>query len=54
MALRRRAATSLSAVLTVLASAGLSACGDKAVESVNYAVDGSLHTYNTNTVAGAA
>ena len=54
MALRRRAATSLSAVLTVLASAGLSGCGDKAVESVNYAVDGSLHTYNTNTVAGAA
>jgi peptide/nickel transport system substrate-binding protein len=52
--LRRRAATSVAAVLTVLASAGLSGCAEKAVESVNYAVDGVLRTYNTNTVAGAA
>ncbi len=54
MALRRRAATSLAAALTLLVSAGLSGCADKAVESVNYAVDGALRTYNTNTVAGAA
>lgn len=54
MVLRRRAATSVAAVLTVLASAGLSGCAEKAVESVNYAVDGVLRTYNTNTVAGAA
>jgi peptide/nickel transport system substrate-binding protein len=44
----------VAAVLTVLASAGLSGCAEKAVESVNYAVDGVLRTYNTNTVAGAA
>lgn len=54
MALRRRAATSVAAVLTLLASGGLSGCADKAVESVNYAVDGALRTYNTNTVSGAA
>ena len=54
MALRRRAATSVAAALTLLASAGLSGCADKAVESVNYAVDGVLRTYNTNTVSGAA
>ena len=45
---------SVAAVLTLLSSTGLSGCAEKAVESVNYAVDGVLGTYNTNTVAGAA
>lgn len=54
MAPPRRAAIAVTAALTVLASAGMSGCAEKAVESVNYAVDGALRTYNTNTVAGAA
>jgi peptide/nickel transport system substrate-binding protein len=44
----------VAAVLAVLAPAALSACAGGAAGQVNYAVDGILSTYNTNTVAGAA
>jgi peptide/nickel transport system substrate-binding protein len=54
VALGHRVAGSAVAVLTVLASVGLGGCAQKAVESLNYAVDGVLRSYNTNTVAGAA
>jgi peptide/nickel transport system substrate-binding protein len=55
MAVRRRAAAvSVAAVLTVLAPVGLSGCAESAAEQVNYAVDGLLSSYNTNTVSGAA
>ncbi|MDY6869544.1 MAG: ABC transporter substrate-binding protein [Actinomycetota bacterium] len=47
----RRAAAAAAATLTATA---LSSCGGGAAESVDYAVDGALLSYNTNTVAGAA
>ena len=49
---RRAAAVAVAAVLGVLAP--LTACTGSAAEQVNYAVDGTLITYNTNTVTGAA
>jgi peptide/nickel transport system substrate-binding protein len=49
---RRRAAA--AAVAVVLAPVGLSGCADQAAAEVNYAVDGMLSTYNTNTLTGAA
>jgi peptide/nickel transport system substrate-binding protein len=42
----------LAAVL--LLAAGLSSCSDSPADSVDFAVDGALVSYNTNTVAGAA
>ncbi len=33
---------------------GLAACSDSSADEIDYAVDGTLTTYNTNTVAGAA
>ena len=50
--MRRRAAAAAAAV--VLAPVALSGCSDQAAAEVNYAVDGVLSTYNTNTVNGAA
>jgi peptide/nickel transport system substrate-binding protein len=49
--IRRAAAAAAAATLTATA---LSSCGGGAAESVDYAVDGALLSYNTNTVAGAA
>jgi peptide/nickel transport system substrate-binding protein len=43
-----------AAVLSVLGGCGLSACSGSNADSIDYAVDGTLTTYNTNTVAGAA
>jgi peptide/nickel transport system substrate-binding protein len=43
-----------AAVLSLVSGLGLAACSAGPAESVNYAVDGTLVTYNTNTVAGAA
>jgi peptide/nickel transport system substrate-binding protein len=43
-----------SAVLSLIGGLGLSACSGSAADSIDYAVDGTLITYNTNTVAGAA
>lgn len=56
MAVRRRraAAVAVAAVLTVLAPAALTGCTGSAADQINYAVDGTLVTYNTNTVVGAA
>lgn len=41
-------------VLSLLASLGLTSCGGGSASEIDYAVDGTLTTYNTNTVAGAA
>jgi peptide/nickel transport system substrate-binding protein len=49
----RRRGGALAAALLV-GAAGLSACSDSPADSIDYAVDGMLTTYNTNTVAGAA
>lgn len=50
-----RARTAVTAAaLSVVAGMGLSACSDSAADEIDYAVDGTLTTYNTNTVAGAA
>ena len=56
MALRRRRATAgcVAAVLAVLAPTVLVSCSGGAAEQVNFAVDGVLSSYNTNTVNGAA
>ena len=53
MAPCKRRAVAMAAVLAVTASLGLGCSGSPA-DSVDFAVDGSLSTYNTNTVAGAA
>ena len=49
----RRGGVLASAVL-LSAAAGLSSCSGSPAGSIDYAVDGTLSTYNTNTVAGAA
>lgn len=49
---RSRRAAVLAAVLTVVGA--LTACSGGAAEDVDYAVDGTLPTYNVNTVDGAA
>ena len=41
-------------MLCLLAGPVLASCADQAADSVDYAVDGALVSYNTNTVAGAA
>ena len=51
---RARHVTVLAAVLAVVGALGLTSCSQGAADSVDYAVDGTLITYNTNTVAGAA
>jgi peptide/nickel transport system substrate-binding protein len=43
-----------AAVLSLLGGLGVAACSGGPAGSINYAVDGPLVTYNTNTVAGAA
>lgn len=50
---RRRAAI-LAVVLSLVGALGLSACSSGPAEDLDYAVDGTLVTYNTNTVTGAA
>jgi peptide/nickel transport system substrate-binding protein len=50
-----RRLTVAAALLSLVAGAGaLSACSDAAAHEIDYAVDGALNSYNTNTVAGAA
>jgi peptide/nickel transport system substrate-binding protein len=53
MPARSRRAAILAATLSLVGSMALSACSGSA-DTIDYAVDGSLVTYNTNTVAGAA
>src|SRR5690349_24639515 len=43
-----------AAVLSLVGGLGLAACSAGPADSIDYAVDGTLITYNTNTVAGAA
>ncbi len=54
MTARSRRALILSATLSLVAGLTLSACSGSAADEVDYAVDGTLTTYNTNTVVGAA
>jgi len=54
MTARSRRAAVLAAILSLVGAASLVACSGGAAEEVDYAVDGSLVTYNTNTVVGAA
>jgi len=51
---RRRAAAAAAAVVGVIASTVLTSCSGSPADQINYAVDGMLSSYNTNTVAGAA
>ncbi|MCK5756501.1 MAG: hypothetical protein KAH46_27735, partial [Mycobacterium sp.] len=51
---RARRVTVAAVVLCLLAGPDLASCADQAADSVDYAVDGALVSYNTNTVAGAA
>ncbi|MCV7153363.1 ABC transporter substrate-binding protein [Mycolicibacterium pyrenivorans] len=44
----------LAAVVAVVVTLGLTSCSNSAADSIDYAIDGTLITYNTNTVAGAA
>jgi peptide/nickel transport system substrate-binding protein len=44
----------VAATLSVLGGLSLTSCSGSPAEEINYAVDGKLSTYNTNTVAGAA
>ncbi len=51
---RRVAAVALAAILGVIAPSALTSCSGTPADQINYAVDGLLVTYNTNTVRGAA
>ncbi|MGY4708523.1 ABC transporter substrate-binding protein [Mycolicibacterium sp. CBM1] len=51
---RRTAALAVAAVLAVLAPSVLASCSGSPADQINYAVDGQLISYNTNTVGGAA
>src|SRR6478672_4023206 len=44
----------VAAVLSLIGGLGLSSCSGSPADEIDYAVDGTLLTYNTNTVAGAA
>jgi peptide/nickel transport system substrate-binding protein len=49
-----RVSAALLAIAALLGVAALTSCSQGAADQIDYAVDGSLLTYNTNTVAGAA
>lgn len=51
---RARARTVAAATLALVVGSGLAACSGSSADEIDYAVDGTLTTYNTNTVAGAA
>ena len=44
----------LAAVIALVGCLGVSACASGPADEIDYAVDGTLVTYNTNTVSGAA
>lgn len=54
MVIRRRAVVAVAATAVLLVPTALAGCGSGAAGQVNYAVDGTLVSYNTNTVNGAA
>ncbi len=49
-----RRTSALVAVLALVGGFGLAACSDEPADAIDYAVDGVLVSYNTNTVVGAA
>ncbi|CAN5458850.1 ABC transporter substrate-binding protein [soil metagenome] len=51
---RGRGAVAVAAVAALVVAMGLTSCSQGASDQIDYAVDGSLVTYNTNTVNGAA
>ncbi|MCV7423036.1 hypothetical protein H7K45_21005 [Mycobacterium yunnanensis] len=51
---RPRRVSILAAVTALVGCLGLSSCASGPADEIDYAVDGTLPTYNTNTVAGAA
>lgn len=51
---KRRRAAACTVVLALIGGLALTSCADATVDEVDYAVDGTLVSYNTNTVAGAA
>src|SRR3954449_11830333 len=54
MTLRSRRGVVVAAVLWLTAALGLTSCSRGSADAIDYAVDGTLITYNTNTVVGAA
>src|SRR6187401_880488 len=54
MIARPRRVSILAAVMSLVGCLGLSSCASGPADDVDYAVDGTLVTYNTNTVTGAA
>src|SRR5215217_3982337 len=54
MTLRSRRAVVVAAALSLAAALGLTSCSGRNADAIDYAVDGTLITYNTNTTAGAA
>jgi peptide/nickel transport system substrate-binding protein len=54
MIVRPRRAAILAAVISLVGGFGLFACSGASADTIDYAVDGTLVTYNTNTVTGAA
>jgi peptide/nickel transport system substrate-binding protein len=54
MIARTRRAAILAVTLSLVGVLALSGCSGGAADEIDYAVDGTLTTYNTNTVAGAA
>lgn len=54
MMARPRRVVILAAVISLFGGLGLSACAGGPAKEIDYAVDGTLVTYNTNTVTGAA
>ncbi|KAA0101388.1 hypothetical protein CIW49_06285 [Mycolicibacterium sp. P1-18] len=51
---RPRRVSILAAVIALVGCLGLSSCASGPADEVDYAVDGTLGTYNVNTVSGAA
>ncbi|MCV7135916.1 hypothetical protein H7J06_23365 [Mycobacterium hodleri] len=51
---RPRRVSILAAVIGLVGCLGLSSCASGPADEIDYAVDGTLITYNTNTVVGAA
>ena len=54
MTARCRRVAALAAAVSLAGTLGTSGCSGGPADEVDYAVDGSLITYNVNTVAGAA
>src|SRR3954447_7861648 len=46
--------TAAAVTVSVACALGVSSCSDSAASEITYAVDGTLSTYNTNTLVGAA